>query len=62
MTAKEFIDLVCQMRSAQKRFFRTHLHDDMEQAKQYERQVDQALRDFKEPKNQLSLFPMAATS
>lgn len=62
MSAKEFIDLVCQMRSAQKRFFRTHLHDDMEQAKQYERQVDQALRDFSEPKNQLSLFTLAATS
>jgi hypothetical protein len=50
------------MRSAQKRFFRTHLHDDMELAKQYERQVDQALRDFSEPKNQLSIFPLAATS
>lgn len=56
MSAKEFIDLVCQMRSAQKRFFRTHLHDDMELAKQYEQQVDQALRDFSQPNNQLNLF------
>lgn len=52
MTAKEFIDLVCQMRSAQKRFFRTHLHDDMEQSKELERKVDNALKAFS---NEISL-------
>lgn len=46
MSAKEFIDLVCQMRSAQKRFFRTHLQDDMELAKDLERKVDNALKAF----------------
>lgn len=55
MPAKEFIYLVCKMRSAQKRFFRTHLHDDMEQAKQYERQVDQALQSFSH-EDELPLF------
>lgn len=55
MSAKEFIDLVCQMRSAQKRFFRTQLHNDMEKAKQYERQVDNALRSFSQ-EEELPLF------
>lgn len=62
MSPQQFIDLVCKMRSAQKQFFRTRLHDDMEQAKQLERQVDQALRDFSNPQNQLLLFQSAASS
>lgn len=57
MSPKEFIDLVCRMRSAQKRYFRTRLHDDLQQSKEYEREVDQALREFSNPKDQLSLFP-----
>jgi hypothetical protein len=57
MSPKEFVDLVCKMRSAQKQYFRTRLHDHMQQAKELERQVDQALRDFSNPKDQLSLFP-----
>lgn len=61
MTPQQFIDLVCKMRTAQKQYFRTRLHDDMEQAKQLERQVDQALRDFSNPKDQLSLFSSAAS-
>jgi hypothetical protein len=61
MTPQQFIDLVCRMRSAQKQYFRTRLHDDMQQAKELERQVDQALRDFSNPKDQLSLFPSAAS-
>lgn len=55
MTTQQFIDLVCKMRSAQKQFFRTHLHDDMDQAKQLERKVDQALRSFSD-EEELHLF------
>lgn len=61
MSPKEFIDLVCKMRTAQKQYFRTRLHDDLQQSKEYEQQVDQALRDFSNPKDQLSLFPSAAS-
>lgn len=46
MKTQQFIHPVCKMRSAQKQFFRTRLHDDMDQAKQLERKVDQALRSF----------------
>lgn len=56
MSPQQFIDLVCKMRTAQKQYFRTRLHDDLQQSKEYERQVDQALRDFSNPQNQLSLF------
>jgi hypothetical protein len=61
MSPKEFIDLVCKMRTAQKQYFRTRLHDDLQQSKEYEREVDQALREFSNPKDQLSLFPSAAS-
>ena len=56
MSPQQFIDLVCKMRTAQKQFFRTRLHDDLQQSKEYERQVDQALREFSNPKDQLSLL------
>jgi hypothetical protein len=49
------------MRTAQKQYFRTRLHDDLQQSKEYEREVDQALREFSNPKDQLSLFPSAAS-
>jgi hypothetical protein len=55
MSAKEFIDLVCQMRSAQKRFLRTHLQEEQEQSKELERKVDQALRNFSDEET-LPLF------
>lgn len=61
MTAQQFIDLVCRMRSAQKQYFRTRSYDDLEESKKLEREVDQALRDFSNPKDQLSLFPSAAS-
>ena len=61
MTAQQFFDLVCRMRSAQKQYFRTRSYDDLEESKKLEREVDQALRDFSNPKDQLSLFPSAAS-
>lgn len=61
MSPKEFIDLVCKMRSAQKKYFRTRSHADIEESVKLEREVDQALRDFSNPKDQLSLFPSAAS-
>lgn len=57
MSPQQFIDLVCKMRSAQKQYFRTRSYGDLDESKKLEREVDQALRDFSNPKNQLSLFP-----
>lgn len=56
MSPQQFIDLVCRMRSAQRQELRTLKHGDMQKAEQLEREVDQALRDFSNPNNQLNLF------
>ena len=56
MTFKEFAELVCRMRTAQKSYFRTRSYADLDNSKILERQVDDALREISEPKNQLSLF------
>lgn len=61
MSPKEFIDLVCRMRSAQKQYFRTCSYGDLDESEKLEREVDQALREFSNPKDQLSLFPSAAS-
>lgn len=61
MSPQQFIDLVCRMRSAQKQYFRTRCHADIVESMKLEREVDQALRDFSNPKDQLSLFPSAAS-
>lgn len=62
MSPKEFIDLVCRMRSAQKAYFRTRYISDLELSRTLEAQVDQALRDFSNPQNQLQLFPLGTSS
>lgn len=62
MSPKEFIDLVCRMRSAQKQYFRTRSYGVLDESKKLEREVNQALRDFSNPKDQLSLFPLGASS
>lgn len=62
MTTKNFIDLVCRMRSAQKQYFRTRTFADLDESKKLEREVDNALRNFSENDNQLSLFPGSASS
>lgn len=62
MTPQQFIDLVCRMRSAQRQFVRTLKHDDMQQAKKYEKQVDQALRGFSLQKKQTNIFDNSPTS
>lgn len=62
MTPQQFIDLVSKMRSAQKKYFRTRSYGDLEESKKLEREVDQTLRDFSNPKDQLSLFPSPASS
>lgn len=61
MSPQQFIDLVCRMRSAQKQYFRTSRYDDLDESKKLEREVDQAIRDFSNPKDQLSLLPSAAS-
>lgn len=61
MSPQQFIDLVCRMRSAQMQYFRTRSYADLNESKKLEREVDQALRDFSNPKDQLSLFPSAAS-
>lgn len=62
MSPQQFIDLVCKMRTAQKQYFRTRSYADLDESKKLEKQIDQALRDFSNPKDQLSLFPSAASS
>ena len=61
MSFQQFINLVCRMRSAQKQYFRTRSFGDLDESKKLEREVDQALRDFSNPNDQLSLFPSAAS-
>lgn len=56
MTFKDFAELVCRMRTAQKAYFRTRSYFDLDESKKLERQVDNALREISEPQNQLSLF------
>lgn len=62
MTTKDFIDLVCRMRSAQKQYFRTRSLADLDESKRLERDVDKALREISSPSNQMSLFPGSASS
>ena len=50
------------MRSAQKQYFRTRSYGVLDESKKLEREVNQALRDFSNPKDQLSLFPLGASS
>lgn len=62
MSPQQFIDLVCHMRSAQKQYFLTRSYADLDESKKLEREVDQALRDFSNPQNQLQLFPLGTSS
>ena len=62
MSPQQFIDLVCRMRTAQKQYFRTRSYADLDESKKLEREVDQALRDFSNPQNQLQLFPLGTSS
>lgn len=57
MTFKEFVELVCKMRTAQKSYFRTRSYAALDNSRILESQVDKALREISGPKNQLSLFP-----
>lgn len=56
MKMQEFIDLVAQLRAAQRAYFRTRNYDDLDNCKILERQVDNALRSIGQDDNQLSLF------
>lgn len=47
MNTPEFIDLVAKMRAAQREYFRTRSHDALESSKNYERDVDAALRELR---------------
>lgn len=62
MTFKEFAELVCKMRTAQKAYFRTHSFSDLDESEKLEHEVDNALREISEPKNQLSLFSAPTSS
>ena len=62
MEIKKFVELVAQMRAAQKAYFRTRNYNDLDNSKLLERQVDNALRSISENDNQLSLFSSAASS
>lgn len=56
MKIQEFIDLVAQLRAAQRAYFRTRSYADLDNCKILERQVDNALRSIGQDNNQLSLF------
>ena len=62
MNFKDFADLVCRMRTAQKSYFRTRSYSDLDNSKILERQVDNALREISVPQNQLSLFSAPVSS
>lgn len=62
MSPQQFIDLVCKMRSAQRQELRTMSTADMQRAKEYEMQVDNALRGFSLQKNQTNIFDTSPTS
>lgn len=62
MSPQQFIDLVCKMRSAQRQELRTMSVADMQRAKEYEIQVDNALRGFSLQKNQTNIFATSPTS
>lgn len=56
MKIQEFIDLVAQLRAAQRAYFRTRSYADLDNCKILERQVDNALRSIGQDNNQLPLF------
>ena len=56
MSPQQFIDLVCRMRSAQKQYLRTCSYENLVESEKMEREVDQALRDLSNHKDQLNLF------
>jgi hypothetical protein len=51
MTQAEFIDVVTQMRTAQKTYFKTRSKTILEQSKALERSVDAAIAKFQEVEN-----------
>jgi hypothetical protein len=53
MTYDAFVDLVSNLRAAQREFFRTKSSAALEQSKRLEKQVDAAIREYRE---QPSLF------
>lgn len=48
-TPEDIIDLVERMRHMQKQYFRTHTRDVLEASKLLERQVDQAIAQYRQP-------------
>jgi hypothetical protein len=62
MSPQQFINLVRRMRSAQRQELRTMSVADMQQAKEYEKQVDDALRGFSIQKNQTNNFDTSPSS
>lgn len=57
MNAKQFFDLVSEMRTAQKSYFRTRSRIDLQTSKRLEKQVDEEIRRVNARLNsQLNLF------
>ena len=50
MDYKEFVDLVGELRQAQRKYFNTRSYSDLAEAKKLEKQVDDALEDINNPK------------
>lgn len=58
MTAGQFADIVAEMRTAQKNYFRTRTHKSLEKSKELEKTVDDiiAKREARQKEEQLNLF------
>lgn len=55
MTLEEFFRLGCEMRTAQKEYFRIRTSSSLKRAKALERRFDDAIDELRRPKNQTSL-------
>lgn len=55
MTLEEFFKLGCEMRTAQKEYFRIRTSSSLKRAKALERRFDDAIDELRRPKNQTSL-------
>jgi len=58
MNAKEFFDKVCEMRMAQKTYFKNRTQENLDFARTIEREIDREIKRVEEIMNgQQSLFP-----
>lgn len=57
MTLEEFFKLGCEMRTAQKEYFRLRTSSSLKRAKALESRFDKAIEEIRHPNTQTSLWP-----